>query len=614
MCGIIGYVGYKPATPVLLDGLQRLEYRGYDSAGIAVVRPGQPLVIRKAVGKLSALADGVAAAPPEGSLGIGHTRWATHGKPTTENAHPHADCTGQVVVIHNGIIENYVALKRDLLARGHTFASQTDTETLAHLIEDYLQEGQGFEDAFRQGVSKVQGASAIMALWQGAPDRMLAARLGNAGGIVVGYGQGEMYLASDLPALLPYTRDVVFLANREVAAVTARGAHYTDLEGHTLRKSPQTLALDPVAASKGGYKHFMLKEIMEQPEALTNALRGRVEFDPPDIQLEDLALSVRDLRRFQRVVLVGMGTSYHAAMVGHRYFEHLAGLPAEVENASEFRYREPLLDKDTLVVSVAQSGETVDTLAAMEEAARRGACQVTICNTEGSQATRVADATVFIRAGLEVGVASSKTLVASITCLFLLAAYIGKVRGALGPDRLRELVTALARLPNLAGHILERDRELERLATRFHRFNNFLYLGRGISYPVALEGALKLKELSYIHAEGYPAGEMKHGAIALIDENMPVVAIALQDALHDKVLSNISEVKARDGTVIALGTEGDQALAALADYVIPIPPVHPLLSPVLAVLPLQLLAYHIAVRRGCDVDQPRNLAKTVTVE
>ena len=614
MCGIVGYVGRKAATPILLDGLRRLEYRGYDSAGIAVIDPGGRLVVRKAVGKLSVLEEQVNAAVPEGSLGIGHTRWATHGRPSTENAHPHTDCTGRVVVIHNGIIENYPSLKQQLLERGHIFTSQTDTETLAHLLEEHLREGGSLEEAFRAAVGHIQGASAIIAMRADEPERVVAARLGNAGGLAVGYGKGEMYLASDLSALLPYTRSVSFLANREVAVVTPRGATFTDLEGRPLQRPPQTLSLDPVAANKGGYKHFMLKEIMEQPETVTNAMSGRVSFEPPGIQLEELALSPERLRSFKRVVLIGMGSSYHAALLGRTFFEQLARIPAEAENSSEFRHRGPLLDKNTLVVSVAQSGETVDTLGAMDEALKKGAHQITICNTEGSQSTRIADATVYIRAGLEVGVASTKCLTNSIVTLLLLAAHVGKVRGALDEHDLKELATELARLPALLGQLLERDQEYQGLANRFHRFSHFLYLGRGIGYPLALEGALKLKEVSYIHAEGYPAGEMKHGPIALIDENMPVVVIAPQDATYDKMLGNVSEVKARDGIVIALVSEGDDTIAALADHVITLPPVTPLLAPVLTLLPLQLLAYHVAVRRGCDVDQPRNLAKTVTVE
>lgn len=614
MCGIMGYVGQQEATPILLDGLQRLEYRGYDSAGIAVLDRNGTLTVRRAVGKLSALVSQVNQAPPSGIVGIGHTRWATHGKPSEENAHPHSDCTGQLVVIHNGIIENYTELKGQLLQKGHSFTSQTDTETLAHLIEDSLQEGVELEDAFRSAVSKVRGASAIMALWRGSPDKLVAARLGNAGGIVVGYGKGEMYLASDLPALLPYTREIAFLANGEMAVLGSRGVSYSDLEGRTLHKEVQKMLFDPVAASKGGYKHFILKEIMEQPEAVTNVLRGRIAFEPPDIQMDEVPYSADLIRSFKRVILVGMGSSLHAAMLGRLFFEQLAGIPAEAENSSEFRYRNPVLSPDTLLVSVGQSGETVDTLGAMEAAQARGLRQLTLCNIEGSQATRIADGTVYIRAGLEVGVASTKCLINSITGLLLLAAYFGKVRGVLGVDPIQVLVQDLARLPSLLGHLLEREPEFERLANQYHQFNHFLYLGRGTGYSIAMEGALKLKELSYIHAEGYQAGEMKHGPIALIDEEMPTVAIAMRDHLHEKMLGNISEIRARNGSVIALATEGDQTVVGLANNVVYLPDVNPLLMAPVALIPLQLLAYHIAVRRGCDVDQPRNLAKTVTVE
>ncbi len=614
MCGIMGYVGHQEATPILLDGLQRLEYRGYDSAGIAVLDRNGTLTVQRAVGKLSALVSQVNQAPPSGIVGIGHTRWATHGKPSEENAHPHSDCTGQLVVIHNGIIENYTELKGQLLQKGHIFTSQTDTETLAHLIEDSLQEGVELEDAFRSAVSKVRGASAIMALWRGSRDKLVAARLGNAGGIVVGYGKGEMYLASDLPALLPYTREITFLANGEMAVLSSRGVSYSDLEGRILHKDIQKMLFDPVAASKGGYKHFILKEIMEQPEAVTNVLRGRVSFEPPDIQMDEVPYSADLIRSFKRVILVGMGSSLHAAMLGRLFFEQLAGIPAEAENSSEFRYRSPVLSPDTLLVSVGQSGETVDTLGAMEEAQARGLRQLTICNMEGSQATRIADGTIYIRAGLEVGVASTKCLINSITGLLLLAAYFGKVRGVLGKDRIQGLVQDMARLPSLLGHLLERAPEFERLANQYHHFNHFLYLGRGTGYSIAMEGALKLKELSYIHAEGYQAGEMKHGPIALIDEEMPTVAMAMRDHMHEKMLGNISEIRARNGSVIALATEGDQTVVGLANNVVYLPDVNPLLMAPVALIPLQLLAYHIAVRRGCDVDQPRNLAKTVTVE
>ncbi|MSQ26959.1 MAG: glutamine--fructose-6-phosphate transaminase (isomerizing) [Dehalococcoidia bacterium] len=614
MCGIMGYVGNKPATPILLDGLRRLEYRGYDSAGIAVIDRNGTLAVRKSVGKLRALEEQIQGEPPKGLMGVGHTRWATHGKPTTENAHPHTDCTGKVVVIHNGIIENYPALKQDLVARGHRFTSQTDTETLAHLLEEHLNEGDSLETGFRAALAHLRGASALIAMRRDEPDKVVAARLGNAGGIVVGYGKNEMFLASDLPALLPYTRQIAFLANREMAVVTAKGVAYYDLEGNPQHKLTQTIALDPAAATKGGYKHFMLKEIMEQPQAIANVMSGRVSFDPPGIHIDDLPFSDEAIRRFKRVVLVGMGSSFYAATLGRTYFEQLVQIPAEVENASEFRHREAWLNPETLMISVGQSGETVDTLGAMEEAQAKGVRQITICNVEGSQATRIADGTVYIRAGLEVGVASTKCMTNSVLALFLLAAHFGKVRGTVDADQMQTMVAELSHLPALLGGVLERDEEYHKLANHFHRFRDFLFLGRGPSYTVALEGALKLKEVSYIHAEAYPAGEMKHGPIALIDDNMPVVAIAPLDSTYEKMVSNVSEVKARDGIVLAVVSEGDPAIAELADFAIHVPRTHPLLTPLLLIAPLQLLAYHIAVRRGCDVDQPRNLAKTVTVE
>ncbi len=614
MCGIIGYVGNQPATPILLQGLRRLEYRGYDSTGIAVVSPDGGLHLRRALGKLAALEAEVRADPMEGCTGIGHTRWATHGKPSKDNAHPHSDCSGRIVVIHNGIIENFAALKRDLLGRGHHFQSETDTEILAHLLEEGFRDGQSLEDAFRGAVQQLQGASAVMAMAAEVPDRVIAARVGNAGGIVVGKGSDGMYLASDLPALIPYTRRVAFLGNREMATVTAEAARFADLDGRAVGKDYQTLSLDSMSASKGGYKHFMLKEIMEQPESVTNCLRGRIEFDPPGLRLAELDPLRDRLQRVTRVVLLGMGTSWHAAMLGRVFIERLARLPTEVENASEMRYREPVLGPDTLVVSVGQSGETVDTLAAMEEAGRQGSPQVTLCNMEGSQATRVADATILLRAGLEVAVCSTKTLLSSTVALFLLAAHLGRLRDALPQEQMQELCADLAKVPALLGDMVTREREYQLLANRLYRYNHFLFLGRGVSYPVALEGALKLKEVSYIHAEGYAAGEMKHGPIALIDERMPIVAVAPRDGVHDKMYGNIQEVKARDGIVIALVTEGDEDVTALADGVVTIPAINPLLSPLLSVVPLQFLAYHVALRRGCDVDQPRNLAKTVTVE
>jgi glucosamine--fructose-6-phosphate aminotransferase (isomerizing) len=614
MCGIMGYVGSRPAGPILIDGLRRLEYRGYDSAGIAVLEANGGLSIHKRAGKLESLSRAIADKWPAGRQGIGHTRWATHGKPSDVNAHPHADCTGDVVVIHNGIVENYVALKAELAAAGHEFASETDTEVIPHFVEEQLKQGGDLVGALKRTIARLEGAHAIVVISRSEPGTLVAARVGNAGGIVVGYGGGESFLASDLPALLPHTRRVVFLEDGEVARVTDSAISYWGRDGQPIDKQPQEVPYDPISAAKGTYKHFMLKEIIEQPESILDTIRGRAQFDPPAVTLEDISLSQKQLAAIRRVVLVGMGTSLHAAMIGRHYIERIAGLPAEVDNASEYRYRDPLLGPETLVVSVSQSGETVDTLAAMDEAKRKGAPQVTICNVVGSQATRVADGTVYTRCGLEIGVCSTKTFTAGVTALYLLACYLGQARGVVDRERMGGFLEPLAHLPYLAGEVTKREPEFERLAQQFYRYDNFLYLARGIQYPVAMEGALKLKEVSYIHAEGYPAGEMKHGPVALIDREMPVIAVALRDELHDKMMSNIEQVKAREGTVIAIGSPGDEELAARADHVITMPDVSPLLAPALTTIPMQFFAYHIAVRRGCDVDQPRNLAKTVTVE
>jgi len=614
MCGIIGYVGSREAGPLLLEGLQRLEYRGYDSAGFAIVDGEGRLHLSKRVGKLANLVASLEGVYPAGTAGIAHTRWATHGKPSDDNAHPHLDCAGDVAVVHNGIIENYLALRRELTAQGHHFTSETDTEVLAHLIESSLRDSDDLPGALRRAIGRTQGAQAIAVLDRRQPDRIVVARAGNAGGVVIGYGQHELFVASDLPALLPETRSVVFLHDGEIAELGRDGVRYWDAQGGALQKEPQTVPLDPVAAAKGAHKHFMSKEIMEQPECVLDTFRGRVLFDPPSVDLADLGIADETLRAVRRVVLVAMGTSLHAAMVGRQYFERIAGLAAEVDNASEFRYRDALLGPETLVVSVAQSGETVDTLEAMHEAKRGGAPLVTVCNTPGAQATRIADATVYTRCGPEIGVASSKTFTASLVALYLLACHLGRARGTLDGAKLAELVEPLAHLPDLMGRVLLHSGELEQLAHRFQGHHDFLFLGRGLQYPIAMEGALKLKELSYIHAEGYPAGEMKHGPIALIDETMPTIAIAVRDGLRDKMLSNIEQVRARDGVVVALINEGDDEIAAKVEHVIEVPAAPALLLPVLTVLPLQLLAYHIAVWRGCDVDQPRNLAKTVTVE
>ena len=614
MCGIIGYVGPRPASPILLEGLAALEYRGYDSAGIAVLDTGGGLSISKAPGKLSALIASLNGRLPVGTSGIGHTRWATHGSPTQSNAHPHTDCRGDVVVVHNGIVENFLDLRQRLHSQGHTLVSQTDSEVIAHLIEDYVGAGLPLEEAVRRTGSSLRGANAIVVLHRPQPHYLVALRLGNAGGIAVGYGDQEMLVASDLPALLPHTRRIAFLAPGEMVCITPEGTTYTSLSGQPLEKQPTLLLYDPVAAAKEGYRHFMLKEIAEQPQASMNALRERVTFDPPGILLEDFPFLPEQVQSWRRAVLVGMGTSFHAAGVGRLMLEALAGIPAEVDNASEFRYRNPQVDQHTLVISVSQSGETADTLAAIEEAQGKGCPQITLCNVEGSQATRLADYTLFLRAGPEVAVASSKTFTCSLIALHLLAIYLGMLRGHLPSTEVETLIGELTQLPRLLGDLLKEQRPYQHLAAQYSGKEHLLYLGRGACYPIALEGALKMKELSYIHAEGTTAAEMKHGSIALIDENVPVIILIPRDRLYEKTLSNISELKARGATVIALGTQGDDLLATSADHVLTIPQASELLTPILATVPLQLLAYHFAVRRGCDVDQPRNLAKSVTVE
>ena len=614
MCGIVGYAGNQQAAPILLDGLSRLEYRGYDSAGIAILDSNRSITVHKTAGKISSLMESLNGAYPEGSSGIGHTRWATHGSPTQVNAHPHIDCHNKVVVVHNGIVENYVELKRTLEDAGHRFRSETDSEVIAHLIESLMSAGNTFEDAIRETALQLRGAHAVAAMEVADPNRLVAFRLGNAGGITVGYGKGEMFLASDLPALLPHTSDIAFLASGEMAVVNPAGVRYQSLEGQVIEKESHHAPYDAVAVAKGGFRHFMLKEITEQPEVIRRTLSGRVSFDPAEVSLENLSISETEIKDINRVVITGMGTSLHAGQVARFYMEALAGLPTETDNASELRYRGAIMDRHTLVVSVSQSGETADTLAAMEEAAKHDARQITICNVEASQASRLAHGMVNISVGPEICVASTKCLTGSMVALYLLAAYLGRTRGVIDDQRMDALVQELTSVPRLMGQALDRSADIESLAQEFFHYQNFLYLGRGINMPIAMEGALKLKEVSYIHAEGYPAGEMKHGPIALIDETMPVVVIALQDHLYDKMRGNIEEVKARGGTVIALATDGDTEMARVADRVIYVPKTPYLISPLVTVIPLQMLAYHIAVRRGCDVDQPRNLAKTVTVE
>ena len=620
MCGIVGYVGHREAWPLIFEGLQRLEYRGYDSAGIAVVDSAGQFHLRKTVGKVNGLALNHNQAMPQGTIGLGHTRWATHGKPSYANAHPHTDCGGHVAVVHNGIVENFLELKRRLLDAGHSFKSETDTEVITHLIEEGLDQGFSFEDAFLRMGGLLKGSQAITATYTEEPGKLCVLRLGHAGGIVVAHRNGEGIVGSDLPAVLPLIRDgskagqVAFLDAGEMAAVTREGVDYRDLEGNRLDKELRDVSQDEMVIDKGGYRHFMLKEMMEQPQAVTSALRNRVDFQEGLIDLPELPFSQQEIQQFQRVVLIGCGTSLHAAQVGRHMMERLGGIPAEAESASEFRYRDPLIDQRTLVVSIAQSGETADTVAAMQIVAEKGGRLITICNVEGSQSTRLAEATLYTHSGVEIGVASTKTFISALTVLSLLGAYLGQARGFLTPEATRAVVDDLARCPRLIGEILADTARYEKLAQRFYKYENFLFLGRGVNAPIALEGALKLKEVSYIHAEGYPAGEMKHGPIALIDRGMATLALAPRDSLYDKMVNNILEVKARDGVVLALMTEGDDDLASQVDEALYIPEATELLVPLLSVVPLQLLAYHIALLRDCDVVQPRNLAKTVTVE
>ncbi len=614
MCGIVGYVGGEAAAPIILEGLARLEYRGYDSAGIAVIDGEGAMRVTKDIGKLAGLRARLEGAVPDGSTGIGHTRWATHGGVSVLNAHPHTDTTGDVVVIHNGIVENYSELKAELVARGHMYRSETDTEVIAHLIADGVADGLDLEAATRRAAGRIKGAAAILAMRRQEPGVLVAARVANAGGVVIGYGDGAMHVASDLPALLGHVTGVVFLEDGEVARITPQGACYSRTTGEALDKQPQPIPLDDIDIGKGLYEHYLAKEIAEQPAAVLDTLRTAADLEPPSIHLKDLNLSDEDIAAIERVVLVGMGTSLHAAMIGRTYIERLTGITAEVDNASEFRYREPIIDGHTLVVAVGQSGESVDTLAAMHEARQRGARLVTVCNTPGSQATRVADGTVFMRCGPEIAVASTKTLVGSMVALYLLAAEIGTRRGFLGPEHLTQALTDLAAMPNLIGEALKCEPEAEAIAERFCNVEHFLFLGRGLEFPVAMEGALKLKEVSYIHAEGYAAAEMKHGPISLIDERMPVVAVAVRDEHYSKMLNNLAEVRARNGIVIAIASPDDHEIEEKAQYVIRVPDAPALLRPLVTVVPMQFLAYHIARLRGCDIDQPRNLAKTVTVE
>ena len=614
MCGIIGYIGSKQVVPILIEGLRRLEYRGYDSAGVAVVRDGK-IDLRRSAGKLARLEEVIATTPIDGDYGIGHTRWATHGRPTEENAHPHRDCTGRIVVVHNGIIENYLDLRHQLQKEGHTFVTETDTEIVAHLVEREMKDD-GLENAVRRALLYMRGLFALVLISADDPNKIVTVR--NGPPIVVGLGEGEFFVASDIPAILRHTRDVVFLGDEEMAIITPAGVEFTDYSGRAVSKKSTRVSWDPVMAEKAGYKHFMLKEIFEQPWAVKETVLGRASLESGKVFLQEIEIPDQALRDVERIVILACGTSWHAALVAKFLFETLARVPVDVDYGSEYRYRDPIVSKNTLAIVITQSGETADTLAALREAKKKGARSIAICNVVGSMATRETDGTVYTHAGPEIGVASTKAFTTQIVALHLLAMYLGQIRGTLSPEAAKPHIEALAQLPLLLEQTLRCEPITEEIAKRFHQRSDFLYLGRGINYPIALEGALKLKEISYIHAEGYPAGEMKHGPIALIDEQMPVVTIAPHDHVFEKMIGNIQEAKARGGSVIALTTEGHQSIRQLLDpaqdFLIEVPETHPLLTPVLMVVPLQLLAYHIAVRRGCDVDQPRNLAKSVTVE
>jgi glutamine---fructose-6-phosphate transaminase (isomerizing) len=624
MCGIVGYVGKKRVVPVILEGLRRLEYRGYDSAGIAVAGNGAGLQVRRAEGKLRNLEEVLRTNPLDGTYGIGHTRWATHGRPTEENAHPHRDCTGKIVVVHNGIIENYVVLKRKLIEEGHRFNTETDTEVIAHLVEKYfLRSSNGhhptLEEAVRKTVKELSGVFALSVISVDAPNKIVSARLGPPA--VIGLGNDEYFVASDVPAILYHTRDLFFLADGDLAVITPEGVEVSDFDGNPIQRQVQHVTWDPIMAEKGGFKHFMLKEIYEQPRTVRDTTLGRISQETGEIFLEEMQIPEAELKAIKKINIAACGTSWHAGQAGKFMIERLARVPVEVDYASEWRYRDPMVAPDTLCLVISQSGETADTLAAQREAKSRGSRTLAICNVVGSAIPREANGTIYTHAGPEIGVASTKAFTGQLTALYLFALYLAQVRGSLSPEQVKSSVEDLTRIPGKVEHLLTGDEECEALAKEYVRASDFLFLGRGIHYPIALEGALKLKEISYIHAEGYPAGEMKHGPNALIDENLPVVVVATRDASdpmsmtrYEKTISNLKEVKARSGRVIALATEGDDEIREAADHVIYIPPTTDELSAILEIVPMQLLAYHIAVRRGCDVDQPRNLAKSVTVE
>jgi glucosamine--fructose-6-phosphate aminotransferase (isomerizing) len=625
MCGIVGYVGKKRVVPVIIDGLRKLEYRGYDSAGIAVAGNGQgELQVRRAEGKLRNLEEAIRLKPLDGTYGIGHTRWATHGRPTEENAHPHRDCTGKIVVVHNGIVENYLPLKKKLIEEGHKFSTETDTEVIAHLVESYFfNKSNGhrpsLEEAVRKTVRQLTGVFALAVISEEEPNKIVAAR--NGPPAVIGLGNDEYFVASDVPAILYHTRDLFFLHDGDLAVVTPSGVQLTDFNGKPVVREVQHVTWDPIMAEKGGYKHFMLKEIHEQPRAVRETALGRVSQDSGQVFLEEMEITAEEFRRLQKLNIAACGTSWHAGLAGKFMIERLARVPVEVDYASEWRYRDPIITKNEITLLITQSGETADTIAAQREAKAKGSKTLAICNVVGAMIAREAAGTVYTHAGPEIGVASTKAFTAQLAALFLLALHLGEIRGTTTTTQAKHYIDELLKIPGKLENVLSHDNAVEELARQYSKSQDFLFLGRGIHYPIALEGALKLKEISYIHAEGYPAGEMKHGPNALIDENLPVVIVASHDPndpesvlRYEKTMSNVKEVKAREGKVIALAVEGDEEIKNHVDHVLYVPQAPELLLPILEVVPLQLLAYHIAVRRGCDVDQPRNLAKSVTVE
>ncbi|NMC55404.1 MAG: glutamine--fructose-6-phosphate transaminase (isomerizing) [Chloroflexi bacterium] len=613
MCGIVGYIGDKDATPIIINGLKRLEYRGYDSAGLAVIENSH-IEVRRDAGKLANLVNRVAERPLKGKIGIGHTRWATHGEPSERNAHPHLGQTGKVVVVHNGIVENFMELREELAAEGVLFNSDTDTETIVHLIERYMGAGSSLEQAARKSLVHLQGAHGIVVMSTHEPDKIVCARIGNAGGVVIGIGENEMFIASDIPAILEHTRRVVFLESRQMAVVTQHGYEVTTLEGEKVAVQEHTVGWDPVSAEKGEYRHFMQKEIHEQVRALTDTLAGRVDFEEGKIRIPQLNLTTEKAKQINKIIITACGTAAHAGMVGKTYLERIARIPVEVEIASEFRYRDPIVDENTVVLAISQSGETADTLAAMELGRMRGAMLWSIVNAIGSQAMRLADGYISMQTGPEIGVASTKAFTAPLVDLYMLAIVLGDMRGYLSDAERRKLVNDLRLIPSLVGECLNREDAVFEVSKALKDVQNSMYLGRGINMPIAYEGALKLKEISYIHAEGYPAGEMKHGPIALVDKEMLVLAIAPKDPWYDKMISQIEQAKARGGKVAVIATDGDTRAAEIADYVFWVPDAPWYLTPIVTVIPLQIFAYHIATLRGLDVDQPRNLAKSVTVE